>query len=125
MNKVIQVDPAAINNIITNAKARQIIYAVFVILGVVIGALQTAGITAGWLEISVNVYTYLTALVVVLALTNTPGEKKQEEVIVDEVSEEVVKEQPVTFNFVQKEDESTSDLVKRVNDYINSDDFKI
>lgn len=90
MNKVIQVDPSAINNIITNAKARQIIYAVFVVLGVVIGALQTAGITAEWLEISVNVYTYLTALVVALAFTNTPGEKKQEEVIVDEVSEDVV-----------------------------------
>ena len=104
MNKVIQVDPSAINNIITNAKARQIIYSVFILLGVVIGALQTAGITAEWLEISVNVYTYLTAGVVVLALTNTPGDKKQEEVEVDE---------------------STEDLVKRVNDYTNSDDFQI
>lgn len=124
MNKVIQVDPAAINNIITNARVRQIIYGVFIILGVVIGSIQTAGVSAEWLEISVNVYTYLTAVVVALALTNTPSEKKQEVVeIVEET--EIDEEQPVTFNFVQKEDESTEDLVKRVNDYINSDNFKI
>lgn len=108
MNKVIQVDPSAINNIVTNAKARQIIYAVFVVLGVVIGALQTAGITAEWLEISVNVYTYLTALVVVLALTNTPGEKKQEEIVVDEPVEEIAEKKPNTH----RKD-------------VNSDDFQI
>lgn len=87
MNKVIQVDPAAINNIITNARVRQIIYGVFVILGVVIGSIQTAGVSAQWLEISVNVYTYLTAVVVALALTNTPSEKKQEVVEIVEETE--------------------------------------
>lgn len=80
MNKVIQVDPNAINNVISNAKARKVIYGVFVILGLVIGSVQASGLVAEWLNVATNVYIYLTAALGALALTNTPGETKQEEV---------------------------------------------
>lgn len=93
MKTVVQVDPAAINNVITSAKVRRIIYTVITLASVLIGAIGVAyGANAPeWYEITVRVYLFIAAASGGLALTNTPAEKNQEEIIVegDETSDDV------------------------------------
>lgn len=80
MSKIVQVDPSAINNVISNAKARQIIYSVIILSGIILGAIGV-GVGANvpeWVEIATRVYVFLSAAMGGLALTNTPGNKNQE-----------------------------------------------
>ena len=86
MKTVVQVDPAAINNVIRNAKTRQIIYSVITLASVLVGAVGVAyGANAPeWYEITVRVYLFIAAAGGGLAVANTPGDKKQEEVEVVE-----------------------------------------
>ena len=85
MKTVVQVDPQAINNVITSAKVRRIIYTVITLASVLIGAIGVAyGANAPeWYEITVRVYLFIAAASGGLALTNTPAKKNQEEVIVE------------------------------------------
>lgn len=85
MKTVVQVDPAAINNVITSAKVRRIIYTVITLASVLIGAIGVAyGVNAPeWFDVVVRVYLFVAAASGGLALTNTPSEKNQDEVVVE------------------------------------------
>lgn len=68
-----------LGSIITNAFARKLIYAIYFIAGLILGAIQAAfGAMTGtpiapeWLTVALAVYGYLGIPVGVLAVANTP-----------------------------------------------------
>lgn len=76
-----------IGNVITNTTVRKVIYGVFAILGVVIGATQVgfAAIEGAgqpeWLTVTLAVYAFLSVPVGTLALTNTPAPKEDSYIV--------------------------------------------
>ena len=54
-------------------KARQVIYAAYVVAGLVVGAVQAAGVAAVWVEPALNVLAYLAVPLAVLAGVNVPS----------------------------------------------------
>ena len=93
-------DTTNLGNIIKNDKARQIIYATWFILGIVIGAVQVAFTDPDpqWLETSFNVWSYLGIPIAALASANS---KSQPDLITvkqaDSVQGENVTVAPDTF----------------------------
>ena len=67
-----------LRSIITNPTIRKVIYAAYVVLGVVLGATQVgfSAIEAGqptWLTVALAVYAFLSVPLGSLALSNTPS----------------------------------------------------
>jgi len=69
-----------LGNIVSNATVRKIIYSLYVVAGVVLGAIQVGFASVesagqpSWLTISLAVYAFLSVPLGSLALSNTPSQ---------------------------------------------------
>ena len=93
MNKII-IDPDAINNVITEPQHRKLAYSIYALLGVILGAMQTAfviyGYEAVWFNAVIGVYVFLALPFGGLAATNTPTEQEEidtDNSAIDEITE--------------------------------------